>query len=104
MRIESNHKLVADAQERKRIISQEYEDFMEDYKCIVYGRPSPDLQVFEDNRSVLDESQKRTCQESTYINENHIRKPLIVLQLRYENIHGYNKRTAPWRRSLFIVN
>jgi hypothetical protein len=41
MRIESKHKHIEDAQERNIIISQEYEDFMEDYGCIVYGRPIP---------------------------------------------------------------
>jgi hypothetical protein len=42
-RIETKHRHIEDAQERKRIISEEYEKFMEDYECIVYGRPqSPD--------------------------------------------------------------
>jgi hypothetical protein len=43
MRIESKHKHIQDTQEKKRIIFEEYEDFMKDYECFVYGRPSPDL-------------------------------------------------------------
>jgi hypothetical protein len=36
-RIETKHKHIEDAEERKRTVNQEYEAFMEDYKCIVYG-------------------------------------------------------------------
>jgi hypothetical protein len=43
MRIESEHKHIQYAQEKKIIISKEHEDFMEDYECIVYKRLSPDL-------------------------------------------------------------
>jgi hypothetical protein len=38
MRIETKHKHIEDAEERKRTLTQEYEDFMEDYECIIYGR------------------------------------------------------------------
>jgi hypothetical protein len=36
-RIETKHKHIEDAAERKEIIKQEYEDFLEDYECIVFG-------------------------------------------------------------------
>jgi hypothetical protein len=36
-RIETKHKDIEDAAERKEPIKQEYEDFLEDYECIVFG-------------------------------------------------------------------
>jgi hypothetical protein len=36
-RIENKHKDIEDAAERKETIKQEYEDFLEDYECIVSG-------------------------------------------------------------------
>jgi hypothetical protein len=36
-RIKTKHKDIKDAAERKETIKQEYEDFLEDYKCIVFG-------------------------------------------------------------------
>jgi hypothetical protein len=36
-RIEDKHKHIEDAAERKETIKQEYEDFLEDYECIVFG-------------------------------------------------------------------
>jgi hypothetical protein len=36
-RIETKHKHIEDAEERNRTIKQEYEDFLEDYECIVFG-------------------------------------------------------------------
>ena len=36
-RIETKHKDIKDATERKETIKQEYEDFLEDYECIVFG-------------------------------------------------------------------
>jgi F0F1-type ATP synthase membrane subunit b/b' len=35
-RIETKHKNIEDATERKETIKQEYEDFLEDYECIVF--------------------------------------------------------------------
>jgi hypothetical protein len=36
-RIETKHKDIEDAAERKKTIKQEYEDFLEDFECIVFG-------------------------------------------------------------------
>ncbi len=36
-RIETKHRDIKDATERKETIKQEYEDFLEDYECIVFG-------------------------------------------------------------------
>jgi hypothetical protein len=36
-RIETKHKDIEDSAERKENIKQEYEDFLEDYECIVFG-------------------------------------------------------------------
>jgi hypothetical protein len=36
-RIETKHKDTEDAAERKETIKQEYEHFLEDYECIVFG-------------------------------------------------------------------
>jgi hypothetical protein len=36
-RIETKHKGIEGAAERKETIKQEYEDFLEDYECIVFG-------------------------------------------------------------------
>ena len=36
-RIEMKDKDIGDAAERKETIKQEYEDFLEDYECIVFG-------------------------------------------------------------------
>jgi hypothetical protein len=36
-RIETKHKDIEDAAERKETIKQEYEDFLEEYECIVFG-------------------------------------------------------------------
>jgi hypothetical protein len=35
--IETKHKDIKDATEKKETIKQEYEDFLEDYECIVFG-------------------------------------------------------------------
>jgi hypothetical protein len=35
-RIETKHKHIEDAEERNRTIKQKYEDFLEDYECIVF--------------------------------------------------------------------
>jgi hypothetical protein len=37
-RIETKHKDIKDATERKETIKQEYEDSLEDYECIVFGQ------------------------------------------------------------------
>jgi hypothetical protein len=36
-RIKTKHKDIKDATERKETIKQEYEDFLEDHECIVFG-------------------------------------------------------------------
>jgi uncharacterized protein (UPF0335 family) len=36
-RIKTKHKDIRDATERKETIKQEYEDFLGDYECIVFG-------------------------------------------------------------------
>jgi hypothetical protein len=36
-RIETKYKDIKDTTERKETIKQEYEDFLEDYECIVFG-------------------------------------------------------------------
>jgi hypothetical protein len=36
-RMETKHKDIKDATERKETIKQEYEDFLEDYECIEFG-------------------------------------------------------------------
>jgi hypothetical protein len=36
-RIETKHKDIEDAAERKETIKQEYQDFLEGYECIVFG-------------------------------------------------------------------
>jgi hypothetical protein len=72
-RIETKQKHIEDAEERNRTIKQEYEDFLEDYGCIVFGH-----WVFDNNRSMLDRTQNNERAWSAQIRIDKENLPVVI--------------------------